>query len=166
MATSEAKKAYLRDYYARNREAIRARQAAYESDNREAIAAQQKEYYAANRDACLARMAAYQAAHPGYRKAYNDAYYELEKARFVERARQRQQHIARRATPAWADPQAMNEIYADAARLTDETGIDHEVDHIVPLKHPLVCGLHVEANLQILTRAENRAKRNSFNLGS
>lgn len=35
-----------------------------------------------------------------------------------------------------------------------------EVDHVVPLKHPLVCGLHVWANLQLLNRAENRKKNN------
>lgn len=37
-----------------------------------------------------------------------------------------------------------------------------EVDHIVPLKHPLVCGLHVRCNLQLLTKSQNSAKRNSF----
>lgn len=36
------------------------------------------------------------------------------------------------------------------------------VDHIVLLKHHLVAGLHHEDNLQILTRAENDRKLNSF----
>jgi hypothetical protein len=37
-----------------------------------------------------------------------------------------------------------------------------EVDHIVPIKHDQVCGLHVLRNLQVITRVENRAKGNKF----
>lgn len=37
-----------------------------------------------------------------------------------------------------------------------------EVDHIIPIKHPLVCGLHVPENLQMLTRSQNAKKSNKF----
>jgi hypothetical protein len=65
-----------------------------------------------------------------------------------------------KATPLWADPNAIRAIYREADRLTRETGIKHEVDHIVPLRSPLVCGLHIGANLQVLTREANKKKSN------
>lgn len=40
---------------------------------------------------------------------------------------------------------------------------NHHVDHEIPLNHPLVCGLHVLANLQYLTVERNLAKSNSWN---
>jgi hypothetical protein len=67
-----------------------------------------------------------------------------------------------RSTSKWADKDKIAEIYKESARLEKETGILHEVDHIIPTLHKLVCGLHNEFNLQILTKEENRKKRNKF----
>jgi hypothetical protein len=41
-------------------------------------------------------------------------------------------------------------------------GIMVHVDHVVPLKSDLVCGLHCEANLALMTGKANAAKHNSF----
>lgn len=63
------------------------------------------------------------------------------------------------ATPAWLNRQQrrqMNKIYL-TAKVTGKS-----VDHIVPLSNPLVCGLHVPWNLQVLPRDENMAKSNHF----
>jgi len=67
-----------------------------------------------------------------------------------------------KATPKWANRMAMQKFYVIANMLMRYTGIDFEVDHIVPLQSRVVCGLHTEANLQILVRTTNRRKSNSF----
>lgn len=66
------------------------------------------------------------------------------------------------AMPKWADKKAILAIYREAKRLTKETGTAWHVDHIIPLKSALVCGLHIPTNLQILPAFENRRKQNRF----
>lgn len=68
----------------------------------------------------------------------------------------------RGATPKWADRARILEVYKEATKRTVERGVRYSVDHIVPLKSELVCGLHCEANLQIITHSENCAKRNHW----
>lgn len=64
------------------------------------------------------------------------------------------------ASPAWADQTKITSIYAEARRITELTGVRHEVDHIVPLQSRIVCGLHVEHNLQVIPATVNRSKGN------
>lgn len=66
------------------------------------------------------------------------------------------------ATPAWANKFFMEEAYHLAALRTKMLGYPWHVDHIVPLKSPLVCGLHVENNLQVIPAAQNMAKGNRY----
>jgi hypothetical protein len=67
-----------------------------------------------------------------------------------------------KASPVWADMDAVRGFYDTAARLRRETGSVWHVDHMVPLKHPLVCGLHCEFNLRVIPGPENLAKHNAF----
>lgn len=67
----------------------------------------------------------------------------------------KQRAVRKAAYDPTADPIKIAEFYAEAKRLTLETGVPHEVDHI----HPLVAGgKHHEDNLQVLTMVENRSK--------
>lgn len=66
----------------------------------------------------------------------------------------------RRATPKWADVLAISMMYRAARMLSATTGVAHSVDHIVPLIHPLVCGLHVHWNMRLMPLTENIRKAN------
>lgn len=55
-------------------------------------------------------------------------------------------------------------LYAKARHLTKITGVSHHVDHIHPLKHPLFCGLHNYANLQVIPANLNVRKQNYIQL--
>lgn len=81
-------------------------------------------------------------------------------ARKERKALQRADFLKRNVP--WANRDAIELFYAEAERLTRKTGIQHEVDHIVPLKGKRVSGLHVHNNLRVVTKAVNRAKSNRF----
>lgn len=73
-----------------------------------------------------------------------------------------QSDVMRYARPKWANLEEIDKIYQTARQLTIETGIPHEVDHIIPIRHPLVCGLHVEYNLRVITAQDNNRKSNFY----
>ena len=68
--------------------------------------------------------------------------------------------LKKQAIPSWANLETIKKIYQEAIVLTKATGVPHEVDHIYPLQSKYMCGLHVENNLQILTKKENLSKGN------
>lgn len=70
--------------------------------------------------------------------------------------------IKKKATPPWSETEKIVTLYEQAAQLRNETGIAWHVDHIVPLNSPTVCGLHVFANLQVITATKNLSKSNTY----
>lgn len=60
-----------------------------------------------------------------------------------------------RRTPKWADLNKIRSIYRECPE-------GHQVDHIVPLKGHNVSGLHVQWNLQYLTKLDNAIKGNKY----
>lgn len=99
----------------------------------------------------------YRERNPDARRKYNEKRPGYEAAQAAKRRAQK-----RRATPTWADLSAIEALYRAAINKSRETGVQWDVDHIVPLKGKFVCGLHVCANLQLLPSVENRSKSNRF----
>ena len=76
----------------------------------------------------------------------------------MESARRRAE-LAHRI-PSWSDLKAIDMIYKECQRISKETGIKHNVDHIYPLKGKTVSGLHVPNNLRIIPAIDNLRKHN------
>lgn len=64
-----------------------------------------------------------------------------------------------KATPSWVNHAELQKIY-------DNRPEGYHVDHIIPLAGELVCGLHVEHNLQYLPASVNISKGNKFDIDS
>lgn len=67
----------------------------------------------------------------------------------------------KRARPDWVDPSSVAGFWRLSQQTTAATGVQHSVDHIVPLIHPTVCGLHVPANLRVIPLVDNTRKSNN-----
>lgn len=129
--------AYHAAHYQRNR----VRKLAYVQANKERRAAYMADYIADNKEALRAYTS-------GWMKANRDKCN-------ASMAKRRAQKLL--ATPGWltkADFAAMAQVYVEAGAL------GYHVDHITPLVHPDVCGLHVPWNLQLLTKSDNCRKGN------
>jgi hypothetical protein len=99
----------------------------------------QRKYYHANKEARHANLRKWRIANPDRAKWHNGS---------AKRSR-------RRATTKFGQD-GVKAFYAMASKL----GLT--VDHIVPLNHPLVCGLHNIFNLQMLPLVDNIKKRNRW----
>jgi hypothetical protein len=97
-------------------------------------------------------------------RAYRNTWKENNKVQVrADTKARRRKH--REATPSWLSRKQKSEIrqlYQIAITMTQTTGEQYVVDHIVPLRSGTVCGLHVPWNLRVITREENLKKSNKM----
>jgi hypothetical protein len=162
--------AYNKIYQLENKEKIAAIRKIYDEEHKEDISVKKKIYYGKNKD----KIKTYRKEHRTEFSVKQKIYCAKNKKKIADRqkiyakkhaAEINTNHAKRRArklqaTPSWADQDKIKEFYKEAHRLTEATGIQYHVDHIYPLQGKTSCGLHHEANLQIITSEENSRKSN------
>lgn len=168
-ARNRAKNAVYRE---RHRDAILARQRAHRAQNRARYNQLNAEYRAADPEKYQLSAAAtkkkycteYASVSAEWRvgnveriRAARRAWYAKNRAAEIARVHSRKERI-RQTMPLSPAEQAEIQGLYDFCRAFP----GYEVDHIIPLKHDLVSGLHTAANLQILPRSENRRKGNRW----
>ena len=141
---------YRKKWYDSNKEYVHTEKKKYRAENKGKIKEESKDYYASNRDRILEKTSEYRKAHP-HKAAASTA---------RRRAKQKQ------ATPIWATSEQeqalIQELYKLSRVICNISGVEHHVDHIVPLCSEFVCGLHCSANLQILPGRDNISKSNRY----
>jgi hypothetical protein len=156
------------EYRQRKADQIAIQRAIHREQNREELAAKSREWAAKNPEYVKTNAKKYYEKNKEYRAGYNAAWHKANadalRPYYAEKSRRRFAKL-RHATPRWANAEAILAIYEKCRDISVETGVKHHVDHIVPLVSPLVCGLHVEWNLQILTACDNLSKSNKFEPG-
>lgn len=164
MSSAEERAAYAREWRKNNPEKVAANMAksqARRKERWEQFLADERRRYAGKAAEVCDRQRAYRAANPQKRAEVVKAYRENNRDLARECVSRRRAALMS-AMPKWVDRKAIRAVYAAAVKASKETGIPHEVDHIMPLRGKGFCGLHVPWNLQVLTAVENKKKFTSF----
>lgn len=143
------------EHRARTRELARNRYA----KNRGHYTAKNRIYHAKNKKKMNEKSARYKHAHLDRQRALGRAWQAANIIKAYDRNAARRA-MSKKASPTWANAFFIEEAYRLAALRTKVLGYSWHVDHIVPLKHPLVCGLHAHTNIRVIPGVENSRKGN------
>ena len=139
----------------------------WRANTKEQRALRGKEYHEKHRDRIIQRQKEWRKNNPEKAKMAGKRWAESH-PEFVSERRARRRAAKRQATPPWLNSEHYDQfraIYGLRLEMQELTGVEYHVDHIHPLIHPLVCGLHVPWNLQVITAEENLSKGNKFEAG-
>lgn len=154
---------HLRLWSAANPEKVKARKRRSYERNRASENAKAAVWRRSNPEKVQAAWDAWHARNPGRRQAIALDWAKRNRSALAAQAAKRRA-AQKKATPIWANDEldafVVSEAYALARVRSDVTGVVHSVDHIVPLKSGLVCGLHCAANLQVIPDTVNKSKNN------
>jgi hypothetical protein len=171
---AERHKEYAKAWAALNAERVRAlRKAKYEADRRgniekartwkkrnpAKVLASQRARAPMNREKNRAARKAWEQRNPAAAEEAFKNYRERNRVQIRARLAVSKQGREKRRV-AWANQDAILEIYRHAEYMTRTTGRLHVVDHIIPLQGRTVSGLHVETNLRVVEHSENARKHN------
>lgn len=166
-------------HYAGNAEALKSQTAAYRRKNPELVTAMSKAYYAENRDSILSKKQAYRLRNlrrvteylRGYRKENREALIEYSRdwrkanpeLSLAYAVKRRKLEQARR--PSWfgeLDHLVLREAKHLRALREKATGIEFQIDHMIPLRCRGASGLHCASNIQVIPAYLNAFKKNSL----
>lgn len=130
--------------------------------NKELTKERARSWALANPEQTAARKAKWRQENSKTHNAYNRKWFAENKDKRSSYQAKRKATILQR-TPSW-DPDAHLIIakYQLAAMLSKASGIEHHVDHIIPLQGKKVSGLHVFSNLRVIPGSDNVKKSNKF----
>jgi len=143
---AECKKELSRNYHRDNIEIARESGQKWRDENREYERERGRNYHAKNKEKIAE-----------YAKLYRDKNREYFRMKSMERSAKK---IL--AMPRWANNKYILLWYKLAKIEEERTGIKINVDHVIPLVSNIVCGLHCEDNMQLLTELENKSKGNRY----
>jgi 5-methylcytosine-specific restriction endonuclease McrA len=159
-ADPDKTKKRVAEWRSANKEHARKSAAERRLANIDAEKAKARAYYEANRRAVIDKSAAWAKANPERFKHYmasrrRDPVADCEKT-------MRRLAAKKHRTPPWVSKDDFVPVYRQCRELSEQLGVEHQVDHIVPLQGKNVSGLHVPWNLQIIPAQANQSKGNRF----
>lgn len=146
-------------WYVRHKESVRARHEQYYKNNKKTISESVKRYQQLHRERLREAARRYRGSREEFFRTWM-AKWAVDNREDCYTRRRERTAMQRAATPKWANRFFISEAYRLARLRTKTLGFEWNVDHIVPLKSLIVCGLHYEQNLQVIPSTVNRMKHN------
>ena len=157
-------KEYAHQYWLDNKASESARIKAWKVANKEKLKQQAKEYNEKNCEKITEQKQKYYLRIKEKRAVYAKEYGK-NNSHIINKASAKRKASKLDRTPSWLtddDLWIINEIYDLAAKRTKMHGFKWHVDHIIPLQGKLVSGLHVPANMQVISATDNHRKNNKY----
>jgi len=151
----DCKKIQDKNYYLKNAEKIKEKVSKYRKNNFEKIKICKKNSYEKKPKKYKVLKSTWQKNNLDKKKIYNKIYDSKnldKKASLCANYRAKK----RKAIPPWFEKELVKTVYKKAKQW------GFAVDHIVPLKSDIVCGLHCWSNLQLLDPILNSSKSNKY----